>query len=92
MGPLQDHAPAHYLVAVSDRLREHFGEGSLRSIMRWNGHRVRSTSLTPCDLFLFGHLKNMMFTYPPRDMDDLNGLIRHEVGVLLNKVTPPYLH
>ena len=56
----QDGAPAHRLVAVRDRLREVFGNRvvALNHAVEWP---PRSPDLTPCDFFLWGHLKSKVF-------------------------------
>ena len=44
----------------------------------------RSPDLTPCDYFLWGHLKNKVFATPPHDLEELQGRIREEVDALRN--------
>jgi len=80
---IQDEAPAHRLIAVRDRLRELFAERviALNHAVEWP---PRSPDLTPCDYFLWGHLKNKVFSTPPRDLDDLQDRIRREVDALRN--------
>ena len=79
----QDGAPAHRLIAVRNRLRELFGNRviALHHDVEWP---PRSPDLTPCDFFLWGYLKNKVYTSPPLDLDDLQNLLRHEVDALRN--------
>uniref|UniRef100_UPI00358DFE76 uncharacterized protein n=1 Tax=Myxine glutinosa TaxID=7769 RepID=UPI00358DFE76 len=79
----QDGAPAHRLIALRDRLRELFGDRviALNHAVEWP---PRSPDLTPCDYFLWGHLKNKVFVTPLRDLDELQGCIRHEVDAFRN--------
>jgi hypothetical protein len=78
---VQDGAPAHRLIAVGDRLRELFGHRviALHHQVEWP---PRSPDLTPCNFFLWGYLKNKVYTSPPRDLNDLQNHIRHEVEAL----------
>ena len=39
----------------------------------------RSPDLTPCDFFLWGHLKNRVYQTPPQDMAELRACIIQEV-------------
>lgn len=77
----QDGAPAHRLIAVRERLRELFNERviALHHPVEWP---PRSPDLTPCDFFLWGDLKNKVFVTPPRNLQDLQQRIQHEVEVL----------
>ena len=76
----QDGAPAHRLVEVRDRLNEVFGNDHVIGL----GHDVewppRSPDLTPCDFFLWGYLKNKVFSCPPHDIDMLRQRIIEEVN------------
>ena len=45
---------------------------------------ARSPDLTPCDFFLWGHLKNRVFSTPPHDIAELRERITYEVNILLN--------
>jgi hypothetical protein len=80
---VQDGAPAHRLIAVRDRLRELFGHRviALYHNVEWP---PRSPDLTPCDFFLWGYLKNKVYTSPPHDLNDLQNRIRHEDEALRN--------
>ena len=66
----QDCAPAHRSIAVGERLRGLFGNRviALDHNVEWP---PRSPDLTPCDFFLWGYLKNRVFSSPPADLDDL---------------------
>ena len=45
----------------------------------------RSPDLTPCDFFLWGYLKDKVYTSVPRNLQDLRArIIQHEVEVLRN--------
>lgn len=57
----QDSAPAHRANIVSDFLRQHFGENRVISggfAFPWP---PRSPDLAPCDYFLWGYLKDMVY-------------------------------
>ncbi len=73
---LQDGAPAHRLIEVRDRLNRVFGNNRVVGL----GHNIewppRSPDLTPCDFFLWGYLKNKVFSTPPQDVDVLRQRIR----------------
>jgi len=65
-----DAAGAHYAVAVREWLDEKFPD-------RWIGRRgpfecpARSPYLTPCDFFLWGYLKDIVFQKPPTKIMEL---------------------
>lgn len=66
----QDGAPPHWALSVRAYLREQFGEN-------WIGRDgpiawpPRSPDLTPCDFFLWGHLKDLVFRTMPKTLPDL---------------------
>ena len=78
----QDGAPAHRLIAVRDRLNAVFGNNRVIGL----GHNVewppRSPDLTPCDFFLWGYIKDKVFSSPPRDIDELRQKIIREFNAL----------
>ena len=45
----------------------------------------RSLDLTPCDFFLWGYLKDKVYTTPPQNIQGLRNRIEHEVEVLRQK-------
>ena len=63
------------------RLAELFGDRVIALF-----HRVewppRSPDLTPCDFFLWGHLKDKVFTTPPANIQELRARIVDEVNHL----------
>ena len=66
----QNGAPAHRFDPVRDVLNDMFGHrviGMSRNI-DWP---ARSPDLTPCDFFLWGHLKSKVFTAPPESLQIL---------------------
>jgi hypothetical protein len=71
---MQDGAPAHYRTDVRAYLDAQFPG-------RWIGRKgpiarpARSPDLTPCDFFLWGHIKHQVFLTEPRDIDDLKDRI-----------------
>lgn len=71
----QDGAPPHFALEVREFLDGHFGE-------RWIGRRgptpwaARSPDLTPCDYWLWGHVKTQVYAQKPTDLDDLKFKIR----------------
>ena len=80
---VQDGAQAHRLIAVRDRLRELFGHRviALYEDVEWP---PRSPDLIPCDFFLWGYLKNKVYTSPPNDLNDFQNRIQNEVDALRN--------
>jgi len=79
----QDGAPAHRLIAVRHLLRELFNDRvvAMNHPVEWPS---RSPDLTPCDYFLWGYLKNKVYTTPPHNLENLRDRIRREVDVLRN--------
>ena len=77
----QDGAPAHTSVDVSTWMTEFFRD---RIIALHHPHEwpPGSPDLTPCDFFLWCHLKSKVFVTAPRDMADLNQRIRNEADIL----------
>jgi len=71
----QDGAPAHYALNVRAWLDSKFGN-------RWIGRRgpiewpARSPDLTPCDFFLWGYLKDRVYSAKYRTIDELKVRIR----------------
>jgi hypothetical protein len=85
----QDGAPAHYSKEVREYLNLTFPE-------RWIERRgpidwaPRSPDLTPCDFFLWGYLKQKVFSEPLKDLEDLRNRITYYVNLIdentLNRV------
>ncbi|XP_060855788.1 uncharacterized protein LOC132933528 [Metopolophium dirhodum] len=71
---VQDGAPAHNAIVVREYLQNQFGN-------RWMGTYgavawpPRSPDLTPLDFFLWGHLKNEVYSTPPLSIQDLKNKI-----------------
>lgn len=74
----QDGAPPHYGRAVREYLNEMFPE-------RWIGRGgaikwpARSPDFNPCDYFLWGYLKSIVYRERPVDLEDLKARIRIEL-------------
>lgn len=70
-----DGAPPHYFVGARNFLDHHY-------VDRWIGRGgpvewpARSPDLTPCDYFLWGYIKNMVYTTPPTTAQDMRQRIR----------------
>ena len=79
----QDGAPAHRLLAVRERLQEVFGNHviALNHDVEWP---PRSPDLTPCDFFLWGYLKEKVYSTPPRSVAELRATVERECHVLRN--------
>jgi hypothetical protein len=66
---MHDGAPAHFDRVVRDHLHERFHE-------RWIGRGgpvswpPRSPDLPPLDLYLWGHLKTVVYATPVNDAED----------------------
>ena len=74
---MQDGAPPHFALDVRDFLNTTFGE-------RWIGRGVedtnlswppRSPDLTPCDFFLWGHIKEVVYRRNPQNYYQLMDFI-----------------
>ncbi len=78
---IQDGAPAHRSRAVRELLQNVF---TVRIIAI--NHTIegppRSPDLTPCDFFMWGHLKSKLYFSPPENTDDLKERIVNEVNLL----------
>ena len=67
---MQDGASSHYATIVRNVLYAHFTD-------RWIGRRgtidwpPRSCDLTPMDFFLWGYLKDLVYSQSPRTLADL---------------------
>jgi len=84
----QDGAPAHYALRVRQLLDREFpyrwmGRGSARqpAPVAWP---PRSPDLTPLDFWVWGHLKQRIFTqdFRPRTIDELKDAIRRAIAEL----------
>ena len=77
----QDGAGPHRYLPVQQRLRDIFEERII-SLDMANEWPPRSPDLTPCDFFLWGYLKNEVYTMPPLNLEDLRLRIEVQVGIL----------
>ena len=84
----QDGVPAHYALRIRQLLNREFpgrwmGRGSARhpAPVAWP---PRSPDLTPLDFWVWGHLKQQIFTqdFRPRTIDELKDAIRRAVAEL----------
>lgn len=75
----QDGATAHTCRASMAVLREHFPGRliSLRGDLQWP---ARSPDLTPCDFFLWGYLKSLVYANRPRTLQQLKTNICAEIA------------
>lgn len=77
---MQDGAPPHWARIVRTWLNEHFGQqwigrGSLD--IHWP---ARSPDLTPCDFWLWGHMKSIVYRTQPANLAELKDRIRQSVN------------
>ena len=84
----QDGAPPHFANIIRTFLNEQFparwiGRGS--PYITWP---VRSPDLTPPDFFLWGFVKDQVYTTPVHDLADL----QERIHAAVNNVTPQMLH
>ena len=67
---------------VRDSLNQAFGNNRVVEL----GHNVewppRSPDLTPCDFFMWGYLKDKVFSTPPRSVDEYRQTIVNEFNAL----------
>jgi transposase-like protein len=75
----QDGATAHTARISMDFLREAFPGRliSLRGDVNWP---ARSPDLAPCDYFLWGYLKSLVYNDRPQTLEDLQNNIRTEIA------------
>ena len=80
----QDGAPCHALLAVRARLNQIFGErvSSLHNNTEWS---PRSLDLNPCDIFLWGYLKDKFFRTPLESLNVLRQRIITECNFFERK-------
>ena len=71
----QDGAPAHTSNIVQDWGTLKFGQKFLHKKM-WP---ARSPDLNPCDYFLWGHLKSVVYNPLPKTIDELKVNIEREI-------------
>lgn len=78
---MQDGAPPHVTNEVKHFLRQKFGN---RIISRGEDDTwpPRSPDLTPCDFFLWGYVKSLVYRQPPQTMPDLMLAIQNAVDSL----------
>jgi len=57
---------------------------SLRGDMEWP---ARSPDLSPCDVFLWGYLKEKVFKHHPRSLEDLKERIQQEIDSIPPELT-----
>lgn len=79
----QDGATAHTANTTLNYLREFYGD----RLISKNVWPPRSPDLTPCDFFLFGHLKNTIFRNRMHNLDELKEAIETEI----RNITPEQL-
>lgn len=78
---MHDGAPAHYAVLVRDSLDQHFPH-------MWIGRRgpiewaPRSPDLTPADFFLWGFLKDRVYSRQPETLAQLRQFIQEEAEAI----------
>ena len=79
----QDGAPCHAAISTLGMLRRIFGNRviSRRTDNPWP---ARSPDLNPCDFFLWGYVKNQVFSDSPETVAELKDQIRQK----LSQVTP----
>ena len=75
----QDGATAHAARASMELLREHFPDRliSLRGDLPWP---ARSPDLAPCDFFLWGYLKSIVYNDRPQTLAHLKTNIRNAIA------------
>ena len=75
----QDGATAHTARDSMNLLRQHFPDRliSLRGDLQWP---ARSPDLTPCDYFLWGYLKSLVYVDRPRTIAHLKNNIRDAIA------------
>lgn len=78
----QDGAPPHNVVPVKMLLDRKYTQWIGKSgTIRWPPN---SPDLTPCDFFLWGHVKNIVYSTPCYSLDDLKMRIRNAIRQVQN--------
>lgn len=84
---MQDGAPPHIAKPVKQVLKTHFGDDRIISRHFPRAWPPRSPDLTPCDFWLWGYLKNHVFSGPVANLAELKARITQHV----HNVTPETL-
>jgi len=71
----QDGATPHTANTVQEWLCDHFSTKFIDK-KKWP---PRSPDLNPCDFYLWGYLKSVVYNPLPKTLDDLKGNIRREI-------------
>lgn len=77
---MQDGAPAHYALAVRQWCNNHFRQWIGRGGSYVQSWPPRSPDLTPCDFFLWGHLKNKVLRNQPNTAEEIKAEIIAGIG------------
>ena len=79
----QDGATSHCTQHTLNLLHEYYDD---RVISRNTGipYPPRSCDLTPCDFFLWPHLKNSIFSTPVNDLDELRQRVTNKIQEINN--------
>jgi len=72
---MQDSATPHKATIVQTWLKDKFGKKFIDKDL-WP---PRSPDLNPCDFYLWGHLKSMVYNPLPKTLDDLKANIEREI-------------
>lgn len=81
---MQDGAPPHWATIVRTWLNENFGEqwiGRGSPEIQWP---ARSPDLTPCDFWLWGHMKSLIYQTQPANLDEL----KRRIFECVSDITP----
>ena len=81
---MQDGAPPHWATIVRTWLNENFGEqwiGRGSPEIQWP---ARSPDLTPCDFWLWGHMKSLIYRSQPANLDEL----KRRIFECVSDITP----
>ncbi|KAL1488367.1 hypothetical protein ABEB36_014844 [Hypothenemus hampei] len=80
---LHDGAPCHYARIVREWLNEHFPR-------QWIGRNgpvawpPRSPDLNPCDFYLWGHMKQIVYSTPINTVEELRGRVENAARIIRN--------
>ena len=88
---IQDGAPAYGSRAVREFLQGVF-TGRIIALYRAIEWPPRSPDLTPYDYFLWGHLKNKVYSTPPENTGELRERILNEVNLMKSNRTEELLY
>ncbi|GBM51178.1 hypothetical protein AVEN_254594-1 [Araneus ventricosus] len=76
---MQDGPPLHIAILVKQLLKLHFGNGRINSRHFPTSWPPRSSDLNPCDFWLWGYLKDVVYGRPIANLSELKNRITQHI-------------